>query len=322
MAGPPTLSLVARDGASPLERLIDDYLAHCRAQGLSRGSLNAYEFPLRKIFLPWASSAGISSLAELDRRTLDRYQARLFAGNPTTGKEWSKDTVHSYLRPLRQLLKWAKEEGEAVTAVPKLPRLPQRVLDVLSLDEINLLEGAAATERDKVIIRLLADTGMRVGELVQLRPEDFHAKDRRYEISVHGKGGRDRVAPLQLALFRRVEKYADRTRPRDTESDRLFLSLRRSRLGVFMPLTTSGVEQLLRSAGDRAGIRAAATRCHPHMLRHSFITNALRDNMNPMNVKQIVGHTSTRMIDQVYSHLTNTDAHEALIRMLAGRAQR
>jgi integrase/recombinase XerC len=160
---------------------------------------------------------------------------------------------------------------------------------------------------------------MRVGELMQLRPEDFHVKDRRHEISVHGKGDRDRIVPLLPALYRRVEKYAVRTRPRDTASTRLFLGLRRSRRsGSYEALTVRGVEQMVRAAGDRAGLRNAADRCHPHMLRHSFVTNALRRNMNPMNVKQIVGHTSLRMIDQVYSHLTVTDAHEALLRMVGG----
>jgi integrase len=319
MARRAQLSVVAAPAANALERLVDDYLASCRARGLSRGSLNAYEFPLRKVFLPWASGAGVSSLAQLDRSAMDRYQVALFEGNPLTGKPLSKDTVHSYLRPLGQLLRWAAEDGEKVLTTPKMPRLSQKTLDVLSLEEIDLLEGAATNERDQLIIRLLADTGMRVGELMQLRPEDFHVKDRRHEISVHGKGDRDRIVPLLPALYRRVEKYAVRTRPRDTASTRLFLGLRRSRRsGSYEALTVRGVEQMVRAAGDRAGLRNAADRCHPHMLRHSFVTNALRRNMNPMNVKQIVGHTSLRMIDQVYSHLTVTDAHEALLRMVGG----
>jgi integrase len=319
MAKRAPLSVVPATGIGPLERLVDDFLASCRARGLSRGSLNAYEFPLRKVFLPWARGAGVGSLAELNRATMDRYQVALFAGNPVTGTPLSKDTVHSYLRPLGQLLRWAAADGEKVLATPKMPRLTQRVLDVLSLEEIDLLEGAATNERDQLIIRLLADTGMRVGELLQLRPEDFHVKDRRHEISVHGKGDRDRIVPVLPALYRRVERYAERTRPRDTTSARLFLGLRRSRRsGAYEALTVRGVEQMVRAAGDRAGLRDAAGRCHPHMLRHSFVTNALRRNMNPMNVKQIVGHTSLRMIDQVYSHLTVTDAHEALMRMVGG----
>ena len=312
------LSVVPGADLSPLERLVDDYLASCRAQGLSRRTLNAYEFPLRRVLLPWARVAGITRVEELDRRALDRYAADLYEASPVTGRPLSRDSVHSYLRPLRQLLKWAAAEGETVRGAPKLPQLKRRVLEVLSLDEIDALEAGAVTERDKLIIRLLAETGMRVGELVQLRFQDFRSSDRRYEVLVHGKGGRDRLVPITVALYRRVERFVTRTRPDDGHSDRLFLSLRRSRrIGVYEPLTVSGVEQLVRIAGERAQIRNAAERCHPHMLRHSFVTNALRRGMNPLVVKQFAGHTSLRMIDQVYSHLTTADAHDELLRMLS-----
>jgi len=163
------LTVVPGEAPSPLERLVDDYLGHCRGQGISRRTLNAYEFPLRRVLLPWARRAGVSRVEELDRRMLDRYAAELHVGNPVTGRLLSRDTVHSYLRPLRQLLKWAAAEGETVPATPKLPPLKRRLLEVLSLEEIDALEDAAATERDKLIIRVLADTGIRVGELVQLR---------------------------------------------------------------------------------------------------------------------------------------------------------
>lgn len=314
------LAVVPAATPPALERLVDDYLTSCRARGLSRGSLNAYEHPLRRVFLPWAGAAGITEVAQLSRSTLDRYAAELHDRNPVTGRSLSKDTVHSYLRPLRQLLSWAAEQGETVHARPKMPRLRRRALDVLSLDEIRALEDGAGNERDKLIVRLLADTGMRVGELVQLRVGDVRTKDRRYEIFVQGKGDRDRIIPIAADLHRRVERYATRTRPDDTHTQTLFLGLRRSQLGTYRPLTTSGVEQMVRSVGERAGIRDAKLRCHPHMLRHSFVTNMLREGMNPMIVKDFAGHTSLRMIDQVYAHLTVNDAHDALMRILAARS--
>jgi len=102
-------------------------------------------------------------------------------------------------------------------------------------------------------------------------------------------------------------------RPSDTRSSRLFLGLRRGLSGEYEPLTRSGVLQLVRSAAKRAGITKPV---HAHLLRHSFVTNALRGGMNPMLVAQIAGHSSLRMIEQVYSHLTAGDAYEALLVML------
>lgn len=317
MARTRKLAVVPGGRQTPLERLVDDYLASCRASGVARGTLSAYEHPLRKVLLPWAAGAGVRDIAELDRGTLDRFAGELLDHNPITGRTLSRATVHSYLRPVRQLLKWAASEGETVRGSVKLPRLPHKTLDVFTLDELEALEGGASNERDALIVRVLAATGIRVGELVQLTAGDFRTKDRRYEMRVHGKGDRERIVPLTPDVFRRVERYAARTRPHSEAYDELFISLRRSPRGDYERLTPSGVEQMVRAAGMRAGIRDADARCHPHMLRHSFITNALRRGMSPMIVKQFAGHTSLRMIDQVYSHLTLADAHDELMRMVA-----
>ena len=133
-------------------------------------------------------------------------------------------------------------------------------------------------------------------------------------IKVRGKGGRERLVPLAPVLHRRVVRYAERQRPRDVSSDRLFLSRRRSRLtGDYEPLTESGVQQFIRDLGERAALRK---RVHPHVFRHSAATHMLRRGMNPLLVAQVLGHTSLAMIQNVYAHLTPTDAHLALMSAL------
>ena len=71
----------------------------------------------------------------------------------------------------------------------------------------------------------------------------------------------------------------------------MFLSLRRGAAGEYEALTTSGAGQLLRSLADRAGLKK---RVHPHLLRHSFATEALRRGMNPVQLAQILGHSGLR----------------------------
>ena len=115
-------------------------------------------------------------------------------------------------------------------------------------------------------------------------------------------------------LHRRLVRYAERQRPRDASSDRLFLSRRRSRpTGDYEPLTESGVQQFIRDLGERAGLRK---RVHPHVFRHSAATHMLRRGMNPLLVAQVLGHSSLAMIQNVYSHLTPVDAHAALMAAL------
>lgn len=308
-----SLMVVNPDPSTPLRRLVDDFLASCRARGLSPATLNrGYGLHLERVFLPWCAENGITTPEQLDQRTVDRFSSKLLTDGGENGP-LSRFTVHTYVRTVSQFLSWCRKEGEAATGKPQLPRLPRRLLNVLSRKEIEAMEDAAPYERDKLIIRLLADTGMRAGELCGLRAEDLVRVDRRTYLKVDGKGSQERLVPLPPALVRRIDRY-HRGRPADADTDRLFIAMRRSRRGGYDGLTPSGVLQLVHSAAERARI---TKRVHTHLLRHSFVTEALRRKMNPVQLKKIVGHNSLRMIDDVYSHLTPDDGYDALIAMLA-----
>src|SRR5205807_637291 len=111
-------------------------------------------------FLPWCRDAEITEPAQLTQRVLDRFTSHLYEHGGRTGVQLSRHTAHTYIRHVRQFLNWAAKEGEIEAgAQPQLPSLPRRVLDVLTRQEIDQLEHAAATERDKVIVRILGDTG-------------------------------------------------------------------------------------------------------------------------------------------------------------------
>jgi integrase len=299
---------------SHLHRLVDDYLMECRARGLAPGTINnSYGYPVRSIFLPWCDEHGIEEPAQLDGRTINAFSVALQEHGGRRGQGLSKFSIHAYTRAVRGFLTWCSREGEAITARPALPRLPRRVLDVLDRHEIDALEAAAPTERDRLIIRILGDCGLRAEGLCGLRVDDVVRRDRQAYLRVREKNDREREVPLSPGLLRRLERYISNGRPNDVRDPHLFVGLRRARSGEYEPLTRSGVLQLVRNAADRAGI---SKRVHTHLLRHSFITNALRAGMNPLILAKIAGHSSLRMIDQVYSHLNTTDTYEAMIRML------
>jgi integrase/recombinase XerD len=187
------------------------------------------------------------------------------------------------------------------------------VVEVLTREEIRVMEDAAPSERDKLIVRLLADGGLRVGELVALRCDDILRRDREAFLRVQGKGDKHRLVPVAPALVRRLERYIRSGRPHDTNSDRIFLSLRRGPSNTYEPITRSGVLQLVRLLAQRAGIRR---RVHPHVLRHSWVTEMLRRGVNPKMVADVAGHSSLRMLESVYAHLSASDAYTAMMRAL------
>src|SRR5271165_2235414 len=227
---------------SPLHHLVDDYLMACRARGLAPGTITtSYGYPLRSIFLPWCDEHGIARPEQLDARIVDTFSVDLLARGGKDGRPLSKYSVHAYARVIRGFLTWCAKEGEQVTARPALPRLPRRVLDVLSRDELAALEGGAPTERDRILIRILGDCGLRATELCQLRITDVVRHDRQAFLRVEGKGDRERLVPLPPALLRRIERYIRDTRPVKSRHSELFLSLRRGRSGEYEPLTRSGL---------------------------------------------------------------------------------
>jgi len=300
---------------SALHQLVDDYLMACRARGLAPGTITtSYGYPLRSIFLPWCDEHSITRPDQLDARAVDAFSVDLLARGGKGGRPLSKYSVHAYARAIRGFLTWCAHEGEQVAARPALPRLPRRVLAVLSRDELAALEAGAPTERDRIIIRILGDCGLRATELCRLQVTDVVRHDRQAFLRVEGKGERERLVPVPPALLRRIERYIRDTRPVKSLHPELFLSLRRGRSGEHEPLTRSGLLQLIDHAAERAGLDPK--RVHPHLLRHSFVTNALRAGINPLLLSQIAGHSSMRMIEQVYSHLNAGDSYEAMMRAL------
>lgn len=316
----PDLKVTSTKPEPELASLVDDYLMDCRARGLARATIvQSYGYPLRSVFLPWCAENGLTSLSQITSRRMTALSVMLLETPGKSGRQLSKDTVHSYTRGIRGFLQWCANEGEGNPPKPPLPRLPRRLLDVLNRDEIDALEATAETERDRIILRILSDCGLRSHELASLRQEQIIRHDRQTNLHVHGKGERDRFVPLPPSLSRRLERYLRFGRPKDARCDEIFVSLHRGRSGDYEPLTPSGVLQLVKRATYRAGFEK---RVYTHLMRHSFITNCLRDGMSPILVAKIAGHSSMRMIERIYSHLTTEDAYDAMIAMYARSEKR
>ncbi|MGH7642149.1 MAG: tyrosine-type recombinase/integrase [Candidatus Dormibacteria bacterium] len=312
---PTKLSVVKSPPA--IAALAAQFLASRRAKGLSVRSVEAYGHSLHWTFLPWCESEGVTDPGQLTTQLVERFTTHLLDDGGKHGNPLARASVRSYCQAVRVFLKWvADPEGGAakVGASPALPKAQKLFPDVLSREEILRMENSATTERDKLIIRVLADTGLRLGELLQLRVEDIH-EDRPGEhfLSVHGKGSRDRLVPVATPLVRRLRRYLS---GRHAEAgDHVFVSLRKTANGDHPPLTISGAEQCVRLAALEAGI---TKRVYPHLLRHSFATEFVRRGGNLISLRNILGHFDLSMISGVYSHLNPSDDHAAMMKVLLG----
>lgn len=149
-----------------------------------------------------------------------------------------------------------------------------------------------------------------------LRPDDVRVEAGKNVLKGRGKGDRERLVPLSPSPARRLKRFADRARD-EASSDRLFLTLRRGReSGKLDAITESAVEEMIRALGEVAGIKK---RVYPHLFPHSFATDYLRRGGNPILLQQSSRPYIAGNDTQTYQHLTFTDAHEELMRVLTAK---
>lgn len=301
-----------------LQRLVADYLAHQRSRGLSAQTAALTANVIEHTFLPWCAKEHVVAPEQLTQQVLDRWSAYLLEDHRTPrGKPLARASVRTYLRTLGSFVRWAQEADETTIGSKVKARQPlaeHRLMETLTREEIQHMEDVAGEERDKLMIRLLANTGIRLGELLGLRSADLVEQGRERYIKVRGKGARERLVPLKPELYVRLRKYAERGRPADARAERIFVTTRRSPAsGEYEPLAPRSVQNMIKWTAAAAGIERAV---HPHLFRHSYATWALRKGMNPLQLQRILGHADLSMISGVYSHLTATDAYTAMLDLM------
>ncbi|MES2471011.1 MAG: tyrosine-type recombinase/integrase [Patescibacteria group bacterium] len=237
-----------------------------------------------------------------------------------------KRTQNYYLIALRSFLKYLAKRG--IKAVPpdriELAKVPERSLDLITSDELERLFKAPDVStlkgmRDRAIMELLFSTGLRVSELCNL-PRELNLKED--EFSVRGKGEKVRVVFLSDDAKKMLKAYLDK---RDDFDDALFVNLRgeRDKLGQdkiktgkdssgksvkvretsTLRLTPRSVERIIKHYGVKAGISKKVT---PHVIRHSFATDLLRNGADLRSVQMLLGHANIATT-QIYTHVTDSE---------------
>ncbi len=256
--------------------------------------------------------------------TLDEYQAtfskfKAFTGASIPFRNIGVDEVRSFLKSqvtvsdktlcnyhtgLSSLWTWAVENGHSDEHVLRKIKRPTYVTPRIipfTEDEVKKLIRACRCKRDKAIVMLLLDTGMRASELTSLGIEDWN---RGTLVVRHGKGKKSRIVPIseqtEKALQRQLLKRKVGIQG-ITGGDAIFASNISGH-----PLNYNALSSLMERLEKYSGVREV----HCHRFRHTFAINFLRNGGNIYALKRILGHSTLVMV-QRYLDIAQSDITEA-----------
>lgn len=299
-----------------LENVLKRFLVAKAVKGCSERTIQLYSMSVRKVF------------TEINKRVEDVTpdDIRLYMGLRLRRDGVSKMTVGNEIRSLSSFYAWATAEEiiqkNPMLRVHKIKKQKVRK-EALTEMEIERLRMAADGEMQKMMIEVLLSTGCRVTELVNIRIDEIQ-KD---EITVHGKGEKDRKVYLNAKAELAVQVYLAKRRDENpyllpgakNMRERKGMDRKESRKNWWMDrnnlteghITTSTVESTMRTIADRAEVEQA----NPHKFRRTCATFALRRGMPIEQVSRMLGHEEVGTT-QIYLDLKEEDlkrSHEKYV---------
>jgi integrase/recombinase XerD len=261
-------------------------------RGLSPRSVASYKSDLTRFF-SWALEKKLDA-RKAERNDLDEFLwAEKQRGLKPSSLFRKVEALKSYFA--FETLEERLPESPAETL--RSPRMPARLPKYLTKEEAARLLAAPNTGeyedvRDRAMLELLYASGLRVSELIGLKPEAANLQDG--WVRVLGKGNKERMVPVHARALATLKVYL-------MERERRF---KNPGPELFLGRTGRGISRVqfwrrLRELGERAGIKA---KLHPHLLRHTFATHLLQGGADLRSVQEMLGHADLSTT-QIYTHL-------------------
>ncbi len=307
-------------------KAIFGFLQFKTAAGLSPNTLVNYEYHLKV----WGERIGERAIHKITSEDLrdhlawlrTEYEPRRLSGR---NGPLSPKTLRNAFITLCAFFTWASKESEIsnpMKAVPA-PKFEEPPIEPFNKEQLEALlkvtefrreantdrrrkfaARRATAKRDRAIILILLDTGLRASELCSLTVGDLDEKTGRVQIK-HGvaggaKGGKGRVVYLGKATRSAVWRYLASREDAEDSSAPLFLEI------TGRPLNKTALRLLVAGLGKRANV----PKCHPHRFRHTFAINYLRNGGDLFTLQALLGHSTLEMVRH-YARIAEVDVAQA-----------
>lgn len=281
-----------------IKQAIDEFLLSCKVEGKSYGTIECYSDKLKGFYWYASNYHWPDDIASITTNHLREFLAylretphRFNSTCPRAMKPCNSTTIQKYYRALSSLLNWSVSEGILETNPLiriKVPKAEKKVVKALSVNEINQIIMALGNTfdgiRNKAIILVLIDCGLRLGELLNIKTSDINMEQQL--MKVDGKTG-ERIVRYGSTTAKALKKYMKiRSRVNGHNS-----SLWLTRKGI--TLKDSSVETLFIKLRNKTGIHV-----HPHLLRHTFATLWLKNGGDSLMLQRLLGHTTLMMTNR------------------------
>ena len=251
-----------------------------RARGYSGKTVKAYTLQVQRFF-----DEVLLNEKEINDAVVQKYSLKLL----------EKDLSHAYVNQaisalkfyFRHVLKRPNSNGYV------RPKKESTLPDVLSLGEVARLLKSVKNLKHRAMLIVTYTSGLRVGEVVRLRPEDCD-RERNVVKVRQGKGRKDRQTLLSETANAVLDQYIEQEKP----DGWLFPGQKEGR-----HLTERSAQKVFEKALIQAGIRKEVS---IHSLRHSFATHLLENGIDLRYIQELLGHQSVRTTER-YTHVSRRD---------------
>lgn len=249
-------------------------------------------------FRDWCVDNGAPDVRDINKALVREYLHSLDGISEATGKPLSAQTRHGHARAVRAFLRYC-EDDEHIDKAPNMrtmmPKRGKFVKPVFTDREINALIRACKEQedrmlayRDRAIVAMLIDTGIRAGELVSLTLDrlQFTISDAR--AIVNGKGNKQRIVWLGKQARLAVHRYVTEFRPM-VDDKHVFLSRRNT------PLTYVGLVRTLQRLSNLCGVDVHS---NPHKFRHTYAYLYKKNGGDVFQLSRLLGHSSVAITEE------------------------
>ena len=250
------------------------FLVSCEARNVSENTFRLYRYILGRLISQ-------ITIENTNRQNLEQYLLNIPSKGISLGNR------HAHFRVIQTFFRWLERNYDVACPMNELqpPKLPKLILPSLTGDQVSELIRKCPNVRDKAIIALAVESGLRISELANIRLDDINWQSR--VIKTLGKGNKEAYAPFGI----KSEHYL-----------KVWLSIHQPNSNIWS-IDTRGIQSMLRRLQERTGLP-----CNPHTFRRTFACLLRKAGLDCLTIKDLGRWESVEMVQRYTRSITFRDS--------------